>query len=704
MKKLIFLLFAVTSLASAQIISGGGGSGGGSGTVTTVGATGNAVVTATVTNPTTTPLVVLTLPNSPANTVLSNSSSSAGPASYVTAPAVSAANLTSFPLGQFANAGTVNAVTSGLNFEYHFQEASGATTIVDYSGAGNAGTVTGTVGLTGTLVGGMNVCSTGCVGNVAPSGYVSLPATINTDPTLQFYTCTNQLTSAGITGGFIDMVFGGLISATVPSSGTTQATGLMLAGAQGNSLSTNAASISKYAIAPGTFNNATVTAQSIDSAGGCHLITVVRNTAPTPDILYVDGKAASGYQITGTGTLQQAIIGVLAIGTPPYATLSATYKHPYPIYYAAGFNRALTAEEVQRSYGSIQSWMGFRGVVQLPPVYSDAGNQIVAGIDSLTWGFNSASVHGWPFYLSVNSGQPVTTTPYTIVTNIATVGYQLKQAIAECQSGRWQTALNPNSPTTIVLDGGTNDLNGTATAAAGLPAVSAAVTYQRMRRLVQCSKGLTPQPRVFVVTMISRGGNSTGNGSVTNDSLKNTYDNLLRQDYAGADGLIDIASFAAFGADGAFNNSLTTACNGAAVCYTGDTVHLTDGGQQTKAGFISSYLNYADAKQNIGNPTVITAATYQSTAGDVAIAANPTLAQTITLPTAVGLTGTERYIYNAQNVVAVSIAPISGETINGSSTPVVCAANTRCTFVSVLGTNPGIANASVTAGAHWESK
>src|SRR5882757_2703428 len=327
--------------------------------------------TTSVATPSSTPALSFTLSNQIANCVFGNFSSTSAPPSCSASPIFSAAGLTNFPTGQFANAGTVSSVTRGLNFEYHFQEASGATAITDYSGAGNTGTVTGTVGLTGTLVGGMNVCSTGCVGNVAPSGYVSLPATINTDPTLQFYTCTNQLTSAGITGGFIDMVFGGLISATVPSSGTTQATGLMLAGAQGNSLSTNAASISKYAIAPGTFNNATVTAQSIDSAGGCHLITVVRNTAPTPDILYVDGKAASGYQITGTGTLQQAIIGVLAIGTPPYATLSATYKHPYPIYYAAGFNRALTAEEVQRSYGSIQSWMGFRGVVQLPPVYSD---------------------------------------------------------------------------------------------------------------------------------------------------------------------------------------------------------------------------------------------------------------------------------------------------------------------------------------------
>jgi len=294
------------------------GGSGSAGSVTTFTA-GNLtpLFTTSVATPSSTPALSFTLSNQIANCVFGNFSSTSAPPSCSASPIFSAAGLTNFPTGQFANAGTVSSVTRGLNFEYHFQEASGATAITDYSGAGNTGTVTGTVGLTGTLVGGMNVCSTGCVGNVAPSGYVSLPATINTDPTLEFYTCTNQLVSAGITGGFIDIIAGGLISATVPSGGTTQATGLILAGGQGNSLATNAQYEPKFAVAPGTFNNATITAQSIDAAGGCHLVTVVRQTAPTPDLVYIDGKIASGTHFTGTGTLQQVITGVIAIGTPP---------------------------------------------------------------------------------------------------------------------------------------------------------------------------------------------------------------------------------------------------------------------------------------------------------------------------------------------------------------------------------------------------
>lgn len=691
MKKLIFLLFAVTSLASAQIISGGGG-GGGTGTVSNVGATGNAVVNATVTNPTTTPVIVLTLTSAPANSILSNSTGSTAAPTYSTAPVVSAANLTSFPLGQFANPGTVSAVTSGLNFEYHFQEASGVTAIIDYSGAGNTGTVTGTVGLSGTLAGGMNV------GTGVPTGYVSLPATANTNPTFEVYTCTNSITANGL-NGYIDEVIAGLISATVPSGGTTQAVGMMLAGAQGNNLGTNGSNVAKYSMAPGAFNNASVTAQSIEAVGGCHLITWVRNTGATPDIFYIDGHISAGYQFTGSGTLAISPTGVFTLGTAPYATLVTTYKHPYPIYFANGYNRALTAAEVQANYGAIQKSMEFRGVAAPVQVYSDAGNQIVAGIDSLTYGFTPATA-GWPSYLTTNAGQIVTTTSYSIINNIGTVGYQLKQAIQECPT-RGYSSLNPNSPSTVILFGGTNDLNGTATAAAGMPAVSAAITYQRMRRLVQCWRGATPSPRIFVVTMISRGGNSTGNGSVTNDSLKNAYNGLLRQDYAGADGLIDIASFAAFGADGAFNNSLTTACNGALVCFGGDTVHLTNAGQQTFAGFISAYLNYADNKFRVTNPTLITAAAYTETAADVAINANPVAVSTITLPTAVGLVGTDRYIANMSAFV-VTVAAASGENINVSSTSVACAVGAVCKFRSVLGTAQGVATPDISSGAHWE--
>jgi hypothetical protein len=617
-------------------------------------------------------------------------------------PTGSAAGLNTFPTGQFATPGVVSAVTNGLINELHFQEASAP---VDFSAAGSNPTVVGSIGLTGTLLGGMNACPTGCVGNVAPSGYLLLNPSVNSALTMSVYTCSNPSVAAGITGGFFDMPIGGLLSATAPSGGTTQAFGLMLLGAQGNLLTSDSAAIAAYALAPATFNNTALYAQSIEAVGGCHLVTIERNTG-SMDAVYVDGHVSSGYNFInalGTGALTPTTS--FALGTAPYATLSAVYKHPYPIYFFSAYNRLLSATEIAANYGSIQKFMDYRGVpntIVPPATYSDAGNQIIAGIDSLTYGFSATpTVGGWPKYLTTNAGGfPTVTNPYTIINNIATVGYQVMQAVAECPT-RGYSSINPNASTTVILFGGTNDLNGTATLAAGLPAVSAQITYQRMRRLVQCWKGATPQPRVFVMTMISRTGNSTGNAGVTNDSLKNAYNALLRADYAGADGLIDIASDPAVGQDGASANTiLPTACGGG-VCFTGDHVHLVTVAQQRLAGMVSSYINWADAKASVTNPTVITAATYQEVAGDVAISAAPTGAQTLTLPTVIGMVGTDRYIFNTTTQV-ITIAAASGELINGQST-VTCASNTKCSFVGVLGAY-GVAGGASSAGAHWESK
>lgn len=641
--------------------------------------------------------------NTATNGSLTDSGTAITTAVPITASAFngSASGLTAFPTGQFANPGIVSAVTSGLINELHFQEAS---TPVDFSTAQSNPTVVGTVGLTGTLLGGMNACPTGCSGNVAPSGYVLLNPTVNAALTMQLYTCTSQALSAGITGGFFDMPLAGLVSATAPSSGTTQAFGLLLLGAQGNDLTVNVTSVAKYAVAPSTFNNTALYAQSIEGVGGCHLITIVRNTG-SMDAVYVDGHLSSGYNFTntlGTGALTPTTS--FALGSAPYATLAAAYKHPYPIYFFNAYNRILSAAEIAANYGAIQKFMDYRGVsssIIQPTTFSDAGNQIIAGIDSLTYGYAATPVTGWPGYLTTNTGYtPVVTNPYVVINNIATVGYQLKQAVAECPT-RGYTSINPNASTTVILFGGTNDLNGTATAVAGLPAVSAQVTYQRMRRLVQCWKGATPQPRIFLMTMISRTGNSTGNGSVTNDSLKNAYNDLLRKDFAGADGLIDIASDPAVGQDGASANTiLPTACGGG-VCFAGDHVHLVANGQQRLAGMVSSYINWADAKTSITNPTVITAVTYTEVAGDVAISAAPTVAQTITLPTVIGMVGTDRYIFNTTTQV-VTIAAASGELINGQST-IVCAANTRCSLVGVLGVY-GVTGGDSSAGAHWETR
>lgn len=686
MKKLIVvILFAVSTFASSQIISGGGG-GGGTGTVSNVGATGNAVVSATVTNPTTTPVVVLTLPNSPANSVLSNSTSSPAAATYTTTPAVSAASQFNFPVGQFANASIVSPITTGLIHEYHINEASGATVAIDYSGNGNNGTYVGTPALAGTLSGGMTA---------AGNGYLSFPSADNTALTFATYTCSSAL---GIPNtSTFPVLIGGLQSATAPTNSNLQAFGMMILS---NNTTTFPGFPGKYANASSTFNSGAVLTIAGQTSDGCHLLTWVRGT--TNDLFYIDGNEVVNYRQRPAGSAAVTIAsGTFALGMPPYATLpTAAYSYPYPIYYSASFSTALTAAQIKTLAGSVQTYAGLRGITKIAQTFSDPGNQLLFVGDSITFGYLTTTP--WP--RTVTTAGNLNNTYISVLSfplnNIASSSWQLEDMINECQS-RGYGSLNPNSNSTVILWGGTNETQA--------PTATAAVTYARLRRLVQCYKGASPNvPRIFVATMISRGIAGVANAPL--DLFKNNLNDLIRKDNAGADGTIDIASFPGLGKDGSSANPIA-ACN-AANCFNADAVHPIDAGATIIASGVEGYINWADAKNNWQNPTLITTgATYQELANDVAINTNPVAVQTITLPaimsgaTPAFLVGTDRYVKNLSAFV-VTINPAAGEVIDGNAagTGISCAPLTKCVFRAVLGSTAGLSNADVTSGAHWEQQ
>lgn len=679
MKK-IFVLFllssAMTALSQTPVWPPAGGGGGG-GSVTSVGATGTALVNATVTNPTTTPTVVLTLPNQPANSVVGNFTGSAAAPVASTTPAFSAVNLNSFPTGQFATSVLVSPVTSGLIGEFHFQDATNATVSPNFVSGGTSGTYFGTPTLTGTTKGGMIS---------AGAGGMDLPVAFNTTAlTLATYTCTDSITSIA---NLYDILIGGLISATTPSGGNTQVYGLMLQGTQGTALGQ---SIGKYGLSPTVFNNITVSTQSVESVNNCHLITLIRGT--THDQLFVDDHEVKAYQYQNAGTSTTVpSSGSLGVGMAHYGTLpQANYSHPYPIYYHFDFNRALTLDEIKSLSGATAAAAVFRGITPAVQPYSDAGNQLIAVGDSITYGLNSGT-NGWPALLT-----GLTNNVYSI-TNISTPGWQVENVITECQT-RGQGAINPNMNNTFTIFAGTNDL---AQVGGALGTVTPAVAYQRLKRAVQCYKGLTPMPRVIVFSMLSRGV-AGGGSSAANDALKNQYNDLIRKDYAGADLFFDDASFPGMGADGvAVTGQSATACL-SNPCYGGDFVHPTAQGQQVEANYFASFINWADSLKNGTNP-VLKTVNYTETSADVAVNANPSGgAITITLPDAIGLVGTDRYVSNVQASGAntVTLTAISGQNIDGSST-LICPNATKCAVRAVLGASAGTATADTGSGAHWE--
>lgn len=595
-------------------------------------------------------------------------------------PAFKMKNMTNFNLGTLAASALVTPITNGLIEELHIQESAGP--LADFSGSGHNATVQGNVNLAGGLVGGMNVAPGGGV----PTGTVLLDPALNTALTMMTYTCVDPLNAPS--AAFFDTLLSGVMSATVPSGANTQAFGLMLNGAQGTALVTGV--LAKLAFAPVVFNNAALTTQAVEAAGGCHTITWRRGTST--DDLFIDDHIVAGYTFQTAGTASTVPLVQFTLGAPNYATLNALYEHPYPIYYHNAFTRALAANEIATISGSIQKYMELRGVKKAKPQYSDAGNQLITVGDSITYGFNAGNV-GWPSQLAGK-----TTTPYA-VTNLGSTAWQLENMIAECEA-RGYEAINPNSNVTYLIFGGTNDLIGNT---AGLPAVTPVVAYQRLRRLVQCYK--KKGGRVFVTTMISRGSTATGvNSGNIGDQLKNPYNDLIRKDNAGADGTWDLASFAPLGADGAYSNTSGTLCGGTVGCFTGDSTHPSVGGQTTMSNNFANFINVQDSIENARNPKLVTAATYPETYDDTAINALPTAAsQTITLPSAVAITGTQRYVFNAQatGTNTVTIAAASGENINGAAT-VLCANTARCTFRSVLGASQATTTADTLAGAHWE--
>jgi len=97
-------LVAVDPATGAILTSG---SGGGAGTVTSVGATGTAIVDVTVTNPTTTPLIILTLPNQAANCALGNFTGSPAAPSCSSTPQFNGANITGINFTQIGGTASI---------------------------------------------------------------------------------------------------------------------------------------------------------------------------------------------------------------------------------------------------------------------------------------------------------------------------------------------------------------------------------------------------------------------------------------------------------------------------------------------------------------------------------------------------------------------------------------------------------------------
>jgi hypothetical protein len=195
--------------------------------------------------------------------------------------------------------------------------------------------------------------------------------------------------------------------------------------------------------------------------------------------------------------------------------------------------------------------------------------------------------------------------------------------------------------------------------------------------------------KVFVGTMISRGGNDAH--GVSFDAEKDAYDALILSTAkaGGADGVIDFAADPRLGADGA---------NTSSTYFQVDNVHPTLAGQTLLAAAASNALNYAYGYKDV-NPHSVTSLPYSMTAGDGSVTLSGlTSAGALTLPDCTGQSGATYRIENPQSAYTVTVAPLNAsQLINGLAfgTTVTVPANGSVTLRDVP-------NPKSVSGCHWE--
>ena len=167
-----------TSLAKWVPWDGTSSGGGGTGTVTSVSATGNALVAVNVTDPTTTPLIVLTLPNQNANSVFGNFTGSSAVPTFSSTPQFNGANITGLNFTQIGGSASIAQLpatviqTVGTATANVILKRTTSNTATDSSLTDNGTTITTTEAI--------NAGAVATTGNITAQGTVN--STANTSP------------------------------------------------------------------------------------------------------------------------------------------------------------------------------------------------------------------------------------------------------------------------------------------------------------------------------------------------------------------------------------------------------------------------------------------------------------------------------------------------------------------------------------------
>jgi trimeric autotransporter adhesin len=537
------------------------------------------------------------------------------------------------PLGG-STSGSSTGVVAGATADYDFQQGSGSV-LVDKSGNSNNGTLgSGTNAPTWT--------STGLQFTVPQN--VALPSALNGTRTFFMAVYVNPITS----GPQPYNQYPYLINSSIQSAGFN--------------LSYSPSGGNIYRLQ--SYSGGGLRTLTKNTFSGFHVIAVTLGDGTTDtDHFYIDGQEQM-YTSQGASAGKQTS-GNLFLGT---TGVSPTDNSGFigTMYRLVAYPTQLAAGNVQTISAAIRNEVASRGVQTSPQQQQLITPQLHAIGDSITIGAGVSTP--WPSLLSL-ANQP----NYT-VQNWG-IGGTTMTAMQGSEPNRVATMCAPSAgPAIAVLFAGTNDMAQMSMAPQDV--WSAAISEIQILKQAGC--------RVFVGTMLSRGGSfSDGN---TADQDKGTYDALILSQArnVGADGVVDFAANPLLGADGAYSNS---------TYFQGDLIHPTQAGQallaQAASNTLNRYFGYNDA-----NPHVITGATVTLASGDGAVTAVPTANAAYTMPDCTGPSGATYTISNPQSAFTVTIVGRANQPINGVTTPIAIPPNSTVTLKDV-------ANPKNVSGCHW---
>lgn len=526
---------------------------------------------------------------------------------------------------------------AGATADYDFLQGTG-TTLTDISGNGNDGTF------------GSNVptwVSNGLQFNFNQS--VNLPSALNSTKTFYLAFYLNPIVP--VYSAFTPQSFPLLLNSTLGNVGINILT------AQQND------GTSLPSFVPTLVDNANFSTASTLAISGFHVLTVTLGTSGTSlDHIYVDGVEVSPYQgqLASFG-FQSSGNFILGAGDPSGFFNGSGFTGTF--YRAAFLTNEDSPAEVTATYQKIIADMQARAVPTMPVPLPQSIPQLYAVGDSITYGnlLPNPLTGAWPVNLTL------TNQPAYNINNMGIVGISL-WALAGSEPNRVSPMCTTGAgPAVAIIFAGTNDFNSS----------TPTLIYNHLSSWIQ---SVTKAGcRVFVGTMIDRGGNDAG---------KNAYDALILTSAlsAGAFGIIDFAAAPVLGADGASADP---------TWFDSDQVHPTQAGQTLLAQIASNSLNYYFGATP-ASPTIVTTSTYQMLSGDGYVTANPASAnQTLTLPDCTGPSGVIYAVGNIQAAFTVTVDEgSSAQPINGL-TSVAIPSNSSAYFKDV-------ANDKSVSGCHWE--